>query len=81
MGAVMINVSFQGMQLTAGQRRQLELKARLKPAFFNDVLEQTVNDTLAAVASPSLVPYVPEKKWTKVSGEHGTVSVAEWMGN
>ncbi len=45
----MRTVSFQGDQLTSGQRRRFELQQRLKHAFINPILEQQVQETLKAV--------------------------------
>ncbi|MGL4317338.1 MAG: hypothetical protein ACRCTL_12090 [Pseudomonas sp.] len=44
----MRTVSFQGGQLTAGQRRQLAFQQQTRAAFLSPVLEQQLTDALAA---------------------------------
>ncbi|WP_065869876.1 hypothetical protein [Pseudomonas sp. 25 E 4] len=76
----MRTVSFQGDQLTSGQRRSLELQQRLKPAFINPMLEQQVQETLKAVEARKEQGVKPERIWFPERQETGTTCVAEWMG-
>lgn len=45
----MRTVSFQGAQLTPGQRRQIALQQQHKTAFLNPILVQQMEQTLAEV--------------------------------
>jgi len=76
----MRTVSFQGGQLTPGQRRNLEFQQRLKPAFLNPVLCQQVQETLKAVEVRKEQGIKPERVWFPEPQQTGTVSIAEWMG-
>lgn len=77
----MRTVSFQGSQLSPGQRRMLEQQRHVN-SFMNPVLTQQVAETLLTMevrkeqgAKPELIWFVDrESSWT------GTISVAEWMG-
>lgn len=75
-------VSFQGAQLTPGQRIRLEQQAAIR-SFINPVLQQQVAAALTALEdfkkSPA-VPYKPEKQWFLESQTYGTPSIAEFMG-
>ncbi|NMX72798.1 hypothetical protein HBO23_07470 [Pseudomonas sp. WS 5532] len=76
----MRTVSFQGDQLTSGQRRRFELQQRLKHAFINPILEQQVQETLKAVEARKEQGIKPERIWLLERQETGTTCVAEWMG-
>ncbi|QLG93145.1 hypothetical protein HZF02_14750 [Pseudomonas yamanorum] len=76
----MKTVSFQGGQLTPGQRRSFEFQQRLKPAFMNPVLAQQVEQTLKAVEARKEQGVKPERIWVVERQETGTTCVAEWMG-
>lgn len=75
-------VSFQGSQLTSGQRLRLEQQSAIR-SFISPVLQQQVSETLNALEdlkkSPA-APYKPEKQWFLESQTYGTPSVAEFMG-
>jgi hypothetical protein len=75
----MKTVSFQGAQLTQGQRVRLEQQQRVK-AFMAPVLIDLVADTLKAVEVRKEQGIKPERQWFKEREETGTVSFAEWMG-
>ena len=75
----MITVSLQGAQMSSRQRLMLEQQQHVR-SFMNPVLKQQVEDTLAALRLPTVVPFKPEKTWFLERSEKGTVSVAEWMG-
>ncbi|WP_375509166.1 hypothetical protein [uncultured Caballeronia sp.] len=70
---------FQGTALSTSQRRQLDFQRRTKSAFLNSALEQQVQDTLKAVQERKDKGIAPEKIWSRVSDESGTISVAEWV--
>lgn len=76
----MRTVSFQGDQLTSGQRRSLELQQRMKQAFINPMLEQQVQETLRAVEARKEQGIRPERIWFVERQETGTTCVADWMG-
>lgn len=46
----MRTVSFQGTQLTAGQRRQMEQRQQAKPAFLAPHLHQMLDDSAREIA-------------------------------
>lgn len=75
----MRTVSFQGVQLTQGQRLRLEQQQRVK-AFMAPVLVDLVADTLKAVEVRKEQGIKPERQWFKEREEVGTFSFAEWMG-
>lgn len=75
----MRTVSFQGTQLTSGQRRRLDEQQRTR-AFMNSVLQQQVSDTLAALESRQSEGVKPERQWFLERQERGTPCVAELFG-
>jgi hypothetical protein len=75
----MKTVSFQGAQLTHGQRIRLEQQQRVK-AFMAPVLIDLVADTLKAVETRKEQGIKPERQWFVDRQESGTPSIAEWMG-
>jgi len=75
----MRTVSFQGVQLTQGQRLRLEQQQRVK-SFMAPVLVDLVADTLKAVEVRKEQGIKPERQWFKEREEVGTLSFAEWMG-
>tara|TARA_Y100001972_G_C7455570_1_gene232845 strand:+ start:160 stop:390 length:231 start_codon:yes stop_codon:yes gene_type:complete len=75
----MRTVSFQGTQLTTGQRRRLQEQQQAR-AFVNPILQQQVNDTLAAIDSRKQLGAKPERQWFLVHQERGTPCVAELFG-
>lgn len=75
----MRTVSFQGTQLTAGQRRTMQMQQQAR-AFVNPVLQQQVNETLAAVDARQSLGIKPERQWFLDRQERGTPCVAELFG-
>ncbi|KYC23200.1 hypothetical protein [Pseudomonas sp. ABFPK] len=75
----MKTVSFQGAQLTTGQRERLQQQRRIQ-SMLNPVLADQVAQTIAALEVRKEQGIQPEKQWVTVSDTRGTVSIAEWMG-
>lgn len=75
----MKTVSFQGAQLTSGQRNRLEQQRRIQ-SMLNPVLADQVAQTIAVLEVRKSQGIQPEKQWVTVSDTRGTVSIAEWMG-
>ncbi|MFL1553443.1 hypothetical protein ACI77I_30955 [Pseudomonas sp. D47] len=76
----MRTVSFQGVQLTSGQRRRLAEQQQVRTSFINPVLAQQVEQTLKAVEARKEQGVKPERIWFVERQETGTICVAEWMG-
>ena len=76
----MKTVSFQGIQLTSGQRRRLAEQQQVRTSFINPVLAQQVEQTLRAVEARKEQGVKPERIWFVERQETGTTCVAEWMG-
>lgn len=76
----MRTVSFQGVQLSAGQRRNLAFQQQTRTAFLNPVLAESVDQALAAVELRKEQGVKPEKFWFLERQEKGTCCIAEWMG-
>lgn len=76
----MKTVSFQGVQLTAGQRRQLAFQQQTRAAFLNPVLVESIDQALAAVEARKTSGAKPERFWFVDRQESGTACIAEWMG-
>ncbi len=76
----MITVSFQGLQLSASERRNLAFRQQAKQSFMNSVLTEQVAETLKAVEVRKEQGVKPERVWFKEREEHGTTCIAEWMG-
>lgn len=75
----MKTVSFQGVQLTTGQRERLEQQRGIQ-SMLNPVLADQVAQTIAVLEARKEQGIQPEKQWITVSDTRGTVSIAEWMG-
>jgi hypothetical protein len=73
-------VSFQGSQLSPGQRRQLEFQRNTLAAFMNSVLSEQVAQTIKAVEDRKEQGLKAERIWFVDRQEIGTLCVAEWMG-
>lgn len=73
-------VSFQGGQLSAGQRRQLEFQRSAQAAFLNSVLAETVAKTIEVLDKREEQGLKPERVWFPERQETGTLCIAEWMG-
>lgn len=76
----MKTVSFQGVQLSAGQRRQLAFQQQTRAAFLNPVLIESVERTIAAVETRKVNGAPRERVWFVDREERGTTCIAEWMG-
>jgi len=75
----MRTVSFQGTQLTSGQRLRLEQQRHVQ-AFMSPVLALQVEETLKSLEVRKEQGAKPERIWFIDRNEAGTPSVAEWMG-
>ncbi|WP_268796402.1 hypothetical protein [Pseudomonas huanghezhanensis] len=75
----MKRVSFQGKTLSAAQRRQLDLQARMR-AISTSPFQTEVQQALAVLHDRKEQGIKPDKQHFLVSSERGTISVAEWMG-
>lgn len=76
----MRTVSFQGVQLSAGQRRQLAFQQQTRAAFLNPILAESVEQTIAAVEARKAQGVKRERVWFIDREEQGTACIAEWMG-
>ncbi|WP_073514910.1 hypothetical protein [Pseudomonas versuta] len=76
----MRTVSFQGAQLTSGQKRRLAEQQRVQNSFINPVLAQQVEQTLRVVEARKEQGVKPERIWFVDREETGTTCIAEWMG-
>ena len=76
----MRTVSFQGAQLTNGQKRRLAEQQRVQNSFINPVLAQQVEQTLRVVEARKEQGVKPERIWFVDRQETGTTCIAEWMG-
>jgi hypothetical protein len=67
-----------GRALSASQRRQLDLQARMRliPSPLRSQVEQTIRELDERKEQGAK----PDKQYFHVSTSTGTVSVAEWMG-
>lgn len=75
----MKTVSFQGVQLTAGQKLRLQQQQQLR-AFMNPVLADQVATALSVIEIRKEQGIKPERQWLEERKEKGTYSIAEWMG-
>lgn len=76
----MRTVSFQGTQLTAGQKRRMLEQQQARSAFINPVLAQQVEQALKVVEARKEQGVKPERIWFVERQETGTLCIAEWMG-
>lgn len=76
----MKTVSFDGTQLTPGQRRQLDFQQKARGAFLSPVLAEQIEQTLKAVEVRKEQGIKPERIWFVERQEVGTSCIAEWMG-
>ena len=76
----MRTVSFQGTQLTAGQKRRMLEQQQARISFINPVLAQQVEQALKVVEARIEQGVKPERIWFVERQETGTTCVAEWMG-
>lgn len=75
----MRTVSFQGVQLTSGQRLRLQQQQHVR-AFMSPVLCDQVAETLKAVEVRKDQGIKPDKQWFLDFEAHGTTCIAEFMG-
>lgn len=76
----MRTVSFQGVQLSAGQRRNLAFQQHTRTAFLNPILAESVEKALADSERRKEQGIKPEHQWFVERQEKGTACIAEWMG-
>ena len=76
----MRTVSFQGAQLTSGQKRRLAEQQQIQNSCINPVLAQQVEQTLRVVEARKEQGVKPERIWFVERQETGTTCIAEWMG-
>lgn len=76
----MRTVSFQGVQLSASQRRTMAMQQQVRASFLNLTLQTMVDDTFAALDQRKEQGVKPERQWFFDREERGTSCVAEWMG-
>jgi hypothetical protein len=72
-------VSQQGLNLSASQRRHLDLQARMR-AISKSPFHAEVQAALVELDERKEQGVKPEKQYFHVSTSHGTHSFAEWMG-
>jgi len=75
----MKTVSFQGVQLSKGQRQRLEAEKHVK-SFLNPVLQQQVEATIKELQVRKEQGQKPEQIWFPDYQLKGTPSIAEFMG-
>jgi len=73
----MRTVSFQGIQLSAGQRRQQQFQQQVRANFLSSSLQQIVDDSLAEIAKRKCDGVKPERIWFVDRIEKGT----PWLGD
>lgn len=73
----MRTVSFQGLQLSQAQRRQLAFQQQARQAFMNSQLAQQVEQIERAVAQRREEGAKPERVWTVETNSRGT----PWLGD
>ncbi|TBU73713.1 hypothetical protein [Phytopseudomonas daroniae] len=73
----MRTVSFQGIQLTAGQRRQHAFQQQAKASFLSASLQQILDDSAAELAKRKEQGAKPERIWFVDRIEKGT----PWLGD
>lgn len=76
----MRTVSFQGAQLTAGQRRNQAFQQQVRSSFLSVHLQQQVEQTIAAVEQRKEQGAKKEKVWFKDREEFGTPCFCELFG-
>lgn len=75
-----MNVSFQGLRLTASQRRQLEFQRAASEALHASHLRQQVAETLAELDRRKEQGVKRERVWYLDYEERGTPCIAEMLG-
>jgi hypothetical protein len=72
-------VSFQGIQLTAGQRLRQKQQAHVR-AFMNPILQASIEDTIKSLDKRKEEGAKPERQWFLEHQSTGTLCIAEYMG-
>jgi len=70
-------VSFQGTQLSAGQRRQIAFQQQAKASFLGAHLQQMLDDSFAELERRKEQGAKPERVWFVERNEKGT----PWLGD
>lgn len=73
----MRTVSFQGTQLSASERRSIELRRQVQATFINPALQAQVDQTLAQLDQRKAQGAKPERVWFNDKTEKGT----PWLGD
>lgn len=76
----MRKVSFQGAQLTAGQRRNMEQQQLVRASFVNPVLQQMVDQSLHQLQERKEQGARKEKLWTVIHTATGTPFLGDAFG-
>ena len=76
----MKTVSFQGTQITAGQRRQLAFQQQTRAAFLNPVLAESIDQTIQLLAERKEQGAKPERVWFRDYESKGTPFVGDCFG-
>lgn len=76
----MRTVSFQGAQLTPGQRRNMEQQQRVRASFVNPVLQQMLDSTLRNVQERKEQGARKENPWTLDYTATGTPFLGDAFG-
>ena len=75
----MRTVSFQGTQLTPGQKVRLQQQLHIR-SFMNPVLQTSVDETIKLLDKRKEEGAKPERQWFLDFQSSGTPSIAEFMG-
>lgn len=75
----MKTVSMQGIQLTTAERRRLQQQQQIR-SLMVPLLAQQVSEALLVMEIRKEQGVKPDKQWFKETEQHGTISIAEWMG-
>ncbi len=73
----MRTVSFQGIQLSASQRRTMAMRQQVQQAFMSAPLQEQVQQTIQVLDERKEQGAKPERVWFPVSNESGT----PWLGD
>lgn len=76
----MRTVSFKGTQLSASERRSLELRQQVRATFINPVLQAQVDQTLAQLDQRKEQGAKPERLWFHDRSEKGTPYLGDVFG-
>lgn len=76
----MRSVSLQGTQLSASERRSLELRQQVRASFINPVLQAQVDLTVAKLDQRKEEGAKPERVWFNDRTEKGTPFLGDVFG-